>query len=58
VLLPSWAVYGRICAILSRGGAFIRASVLVGPERSEIREVPVPPVGENDVLVRVEASGV
>ena len=36
----------------------MRASVLVGPERSEVREVPIPPVGENDVLVRVEACGV
>ena len=36
----------------------MRASVLVGPERSEVREVPVPPAGENDVLVRVEVCGV
>ena len=36
----------------------MRASVLVGPEMSEVREVPVPSVGENDVLVRVEACGV
>ena len=34
------------------------ASVLVGHERSKVREVPVPPAGENDVLVQVEACGV
>jgi L-iditol 2-dehydrogenase len=36
----------------------MRASLLVGPETSEVREVPVPPVGEDGVLVRVEACGV
>ena len=36
----------------------MRASVLVGPETSEVREVPVPVAGEHDVLVRVEACGV
>ena len=36
----------------------MKASVLVGPETSEVKEVPIPPVRKNDVLVRVEACGV
>jgi Threonine dehydrogenase and related Zn-dependent dehydrogenases len=35
-----------------------RASVKVDIERSEIREFPLPPVGDNDGLLKVEASGV
>ncbi len=36
----------------------MKASVLIGPKQSEIREVPLPTVGAQDVLVRVEACGV
>lgn len=34
------------------------AAVLVGPERLEIRRLPVPDVGPDDGLLRVEATGV
>ena len=36
----------------------MKASVLIGPKRSEIREVSISEVGPKDVLVRVEACGV
>src|SRR5262245_55197855 len=37
----------------------MRAMVLAGPDRPlELRDVPVPTVGPNDVLVRVAACGV
>ncbi|KAK0462643.1 GroES-like protein [Desarmillaria tabescens] len=35
-----------------------KACVLVGPEMIEFTDVPVPPLGREDVLVRVEASGI
>ncbi|WP_181561454.1 MULTISPECIES: zinc-dependent alcohol dehydrogenase [Sphingobium] len=35
-----------------------RAAVKIDIERSEIREFPLPPLGENDGLLKVEASGV
>ena len=36
----------------------MKASVLVGPQTSKVREVPMPVMGAGDVLVRVEACGV
>lgn len=35
-----------------------RAAVLLGPERLEIRELPLPEVGTGDGLLRVQATGV
>lgn len=37
--------------------ATMRAAVLVAPEQFEIREVPVPAIGPDDVLVRVKRCG-
>jgi len=36
----------------------MRAAVLVAPGRFEIREVPVPHIGRDEVLIRVEACGI
>ncbi|GBR08524.1 zinc-dependent alcohol dehydrogenase [Acetobacter oeni] len=36
----------------------MQAAVLVAPERFEVREVPLPPVGPDDVLVRVDRCGI
>jgi threonine dehydrogenase-like Zn-dependent dehydrogenase len=36
----------------------MRAAVLRGPGRLEVEDVPVPPVGEDDVLVAVDLCGV
>ncbi len=36
----------------------MRASVVVGPRRSQITELPPPPLGPGDVLVQVKACGV
>ena len=36
----------------------MKAAVLVGPQRVEIRDVALPEVGDNDILVRVEGCGV
>lgn len=36
----------------------MRASLLVGPEKSEVSEIPLPSLAENEVLMRVEACGV
>ncbi len=36
----------------------MKASVLIGPQTSEVRDVPVPEIGSNDVLIRVKACGV
>jgi L-iditol 2-dehydrogenase len=38
--------------------ATMRASVLLGPRMLEVRRVPVPPVGPDDVLVQISAVGV
>jgi alcohol dehydrogenase len=38
-------------------GAGARALVLEEPRRLEVRRLPVPPVGEDDGLLRVEACG-
>lgn len=35
-----------------------QAAVLLGPERLEIRELPLPDVGHNDGLLHIEATGV
>lgn len=35
-----------------------RAAVLLGPEQLEVREFPLPPVGREDGLVSIEATGV
>ncbi|KAK0448749.1 L-threonine 3-dehydrogenase [Armillaria borealis] len=35
-----------------------KACVLVGPKMIEFKDIPVPSVGRDDVLVRVEASGI
>ena len=35
-----------------------RAAVLVGPERLELAEFPLPEVGDDDGLLRVEATGI
>ena len=35
-----------------------RVATLVGPEKMEIREYPIPPVGDDDILVKVEGCGV
>lgn len=35
-----------------------RAAVLVGPERIEIRELALPTIGDDDGLLRIEATGV
>jgi 2-desacetyl-2-hydroxyethyl bacteriochlorophyllide A dehydrogenase len=39
-------------------GEMSRASVLVGPERLEAQEFPVPKVGADDGLLKVEAAGI
>lgn len=36
----------------------MKASVLIGPKTSEVRDVPVPEIGTNDVLLKVKACGV
>ena len=36
----------------------MKAAVLLGPRNIEVRELPVPKVGVNDVLVKVKACGV
>jgi threonine dehydrogenase-like Zn-dependent dehydrogenase len=36
----------------------MKASILVGPKRSQVQEVPRPALGAGDVLVRVKACGV
>jgi threonine dehydrogenase-like Zn-dependent dehydrogenase len=36
----------------------MKASFLVGPEKSEVREIPLPSVEDNEALIRVEACGV
>lgn len=36
----------------------MQATVLMAPHRFEVREVPVPEPGPEDVLVRVRACGV
>lgn len=40
------------------GETGMRAAVLKGPRKIELEEVPMPKVGVNDVLVKVEACGV
>jgi len=36
----------------------MKASILVGPKRSQIRDVPRPELGDGDILVKVKACGV
>ncbi|MDR0856133.1 MAG: zinc-binding dehydrogenase [Clostridiales bacterium] len=47
-------------AAAPRGGIpkTARAAVLVEKERFEIKEFPIPPVGDGDILVKVEGCGV
>ncbi|MGN9847513.1 zinc-dependent alcohol dehydrogenase [Nonomuraea sp. H19] len=35
-----------------------RAAVLVAPGRMELQEIPLPPIGRDDALMRVEACGI
>ena len=35
-----------------------RAAVLVAPERLELQDFPVPGVGDDDAILRVEAAGI
>jgi L-iditol 2-dehydrogenase len=36
----------------------MKQSVLVGPRKSKIMDMPIPEVGPNDVLIKVKACGV
>jgi len=36
----------------------VRAAIITAPETTEIKEVPTPSVGPNDVLVRIRACGI
>ena len=36
----------------------VRAAVLVGPKMIEFREFPVPALGPDDALLRIEACGI
>ena len=36
----------------------MKAAVYLGPGHLEIRDVPIPPVGENEVLIKVAYCGI
>ena len=54
--------YGAPVSTYSAGSAQIpqtaHVAVLVDKERFEVKEYPIPPVGDDDILVRVEGCGV
>ena len=33
-------------------------AMLTGPKKIEVQELPIPPLGDNDILVKVEGAGV
>ncbi|MBE6693799.1 MAG: theronine dehydrogenase [Ruminococcaceae bacterium] len=36
----------------------VRAAMLVGSKNIEVQEIPLPPLGDNDILVKVEGAGI
>ena len=35
-----------------------RVAMLTGPKKIEVQELPIPPLGDDDILVRVEGAGI
>ena len=36
----------------------VRVAMLTGPKKIEVKEIPLPELGDNDILVKVEGAGI
>ena len=49
------------CSCQCHGGAVpttTKVAMLTGPKKIEVQELPIPPLGDDDILVRVEGAGI
>ena len=49
---------GRTAAAPATLPTKFRAAMLVGSKKIEVQEIPLPQLGDNDILVKVEGAGI